>query len=383
MSSQSTSGPAVLVTGGAGYIGSHTIVELLAAGFQIVCVDNFCNSTPQALQRIERIAGRPVRLVEGDIRDAATLDRAFSSAPIAAVIHFAALKAVGESVARPLDYYDNNVGGTIALLRGCERAAVKRLVFSSSATVYGVPERLPLTEDMPLSAVNPYGATKIVVEQMLRDACGADPHMSVVSLRYFNPIGAHFSGLIGEDPRDMPDNLFPFITQVASADVNACRYSATIGRRPTAPECATISTSWTWRRGMCARFSSASATPAFQSSGDGARQRAGAGAPSETPAGDRSRTRWSAGERATWRRAGPMPAGRASYSTGRPTARLSRCARMDGAGSRPIQTATDPLALEIHLTPPGDASDLASARIDVVDKGDQFEILVDLPGARR
>lgn len=215
MSSQSTSGPAVLVTGGAGYIGSHTIVELLAAGFQIVCVDNFCNSSPQALQRIERIAGRPVRLVEGDIRDAATLDRAFSSAPIAAVIHFAALKAVGESIARPLDYYDNNVGGTIALLRGCERAAVKRLVFSSSATVYGVPERLPLTEDMPLSAVNPYGATKIVVEQMLRDACGADPHMSVVSLRYFNPIGAHFSGLIGEDPRDMPNNLFPFITQVA------------------------------------------------------------------------------------------------------------------------------------------------------------------------
>jgi UDP-glucose 4-epimerase len=213
--SDPTPGPAVLVTGGAGYIGSHTMVELLGAGLQVVCVDNFCNSTPRALQRVETIAGRPVRLIEGDIRDAATLDRAFSAAPIAAVIHFAALKAVGESVARPLDYYDNNVGGTIALLHGCRRASVRHFVFSSSATVYGVPARLPLTEDMPLSAVNPYGATKIAVEQILRDVCGADPQMSVVSLRYFNPIGAHASGLIGEDPRDIPNNLFPFISQVA------------------------------------------------------------------------------------------------------------------------------------------------------------------------
>ena len=205
----------VLVTGGAGYIGSHTILELLASGFEVTCIDNFCNSVPEALRRVERIAGRPVHLVEGDIRDEAALSRAFSSAPISAVIHFAALKAVGESVARPLDYYDNNVGGTIALLRACQRASVRRIVFSSSATVYGVPERLPLTEDMPLSAVNPYGATKIMVEQILRDACGADPQMSVVSLRYFNPIGAHESGLIGEDPRDIPNNVFPLVCQVA------------------------------------------------------------------------------------------------------------------------------------------------------------------------
>jgi UDP-glucose 4-epimerase len=211
---------AVLVTGGAGYIGSHTILELLAAGQRVVCVDNFCNSDPEALRRVERIAGRPVALVEGDIRDAATLDRAFASAPVDAVIHFAALKAVGESVARPLDYYDNNFSGTLALLRKCQQAPVRRFVFSSSATVYGVPQQLPLTEDMPLSAVNPYGATKVAVEQMLRDLCTAEPAMSVVSLRYFNPIGAHPSGLIGEDPRDIPNNLFPFITQVA------------VGRRP-------------------------------------------------------------------------------------------------------------------------------------------------------
>ena len=205
----------VLVTGGAGYIGSHTAVELLAAGLDVVCVDNFSNSDPLALQRVEQIGGRAVRLVEADIRDGAALDRLFDATPVDAVIHFAALKAVGESVARPLDYYDNNVGGTIALLRACERAAVRRFVFSSSATVYGVPARLPLTEDMTLSAVSPYGASKIAIEQILADLCRAQPKWSVVSLRYFNPIGAHPSGLIGEDPRDTPNNLFPFITQVA------------------------------------------------------------------------------------------------------------------------------------------------------------------------
>jgi UDP-glucose 4-epimerase len=208
-------GSTVLVTGGAGYIGSHTIVELMAAGLDVVCVDNFCNSVPETLRRVERICGRPATLVEGDIRDARTLDRAFGAAPVSAVIHFAALKAVGESIARPLDYYDNNVGGTLSLLQSCRRASVRHFVFSSSATVYGVPQRLPLTEDMALAAVNPYGASKIVVEQILRDLCGADPQMSVVSLRYFNPIGAHPSGLIGEDPNDVPNNLFPFISQVA------------------------------------------------------------------------------------------------------------------------------------------------------------------------
>jgi UDP-glucose 4-epimerase len=207
--------PAILVTGGAGYVGSHTLVELLAAGYDVVCVDNFSNSSPEALRRVERIAGRAVRRVDGDIRDRSLLDLAFAAAPIEAVIHFAALKAVGESVLRPLDYYDNNVGGTICLLHACRRAGVKRFVFSSSATVYGIPQKLPLTEDMPLAPLNPYGATKLVNELLLRDLCASDPAMSVASLRYFNPIGAHPSGLIGEDPRDIPNNLFPFITQVA------------------------------------------------------------------------------------------------------------------------------------------------------------------------
>jgi UDP-glucose 4-epimerase len=205
----------ILVTGGAGYIGSHTLVELLAAGCDVVCVDNFANSSPEALRRVERIAGRRVLRVDGDIRDELLLQRAFAAAPIDAVIHFAALKAVGESVSRPLDYYNNNVGGTIGLLRACHRAGVKRFVYSSSATVYGIPHKLPVTEDMPLCAVNPYGATKVVNEQLLRDWSAADAAISVVSLRYFNPIGAHPSGLIGEDPRDIPNNLFPFIMQAA------------------------------------------------------------------------------------------------------------------------------------------------------------------------
>jgi UDP-glucose 4-epimerase len=213
--SKSPNSPAIVVTGGAGYIGSHTVLELLAAGFDVVCLDNFSNSDPEAIRRCEALAGRSIHLVEGDVRDPAALARAFGAAPIAAVVHFAALKAVGESVARPLDYYDNNVGGTLALLRACLKASVTRFIFSSSATVYGVPKDLPLTEDAPLSATNPYGSTKLMVEQILRDACVAVPELSVVALRYFNPIGAHESGMIGEDPQDIPNNLFPFVNQVA------------------------------------------------------------------------------------------------------------------------------------------------------------------------
>jgi len=205
----------VLVTGGAGYIGSHTLIELLAAGHEVVCLDNFSNSSSEAVRRVERIAGRAVKLVEGDIRDTALLESVFSTQAIDAVIHFAALKAVGESVAQPLEYYDNNVAGTLSLLAACRRAGVRRFVFSSSATVYGVPDQLPLTEDAPIRAVNPYGATKVMVEQILRDLCVADPEFCAVALRYFNPVGAHESGLIGEDPADVPNNLFPFITQVA------------------------------------------------------------------------------------------------------------------------------------------------------------------------
>jgi UDP-glucose 4-epimerase len=206
----------LLITGGAGYIGSHAIVELLQAGYDVVCIDNYVNSSPEALRRVERIAGRRVTQVDGDVRDAATLDRIFAQHAIDGVIHFAALKAVGESVARPLAYYDNNVGGALALLAAMEHAGVRRIVFSSSATVYGVPRELPLREDAPLAATNPYGQTKLAIEQILRDVAAADARWSIVSLRYFNPIGAHPSGLIGEDPHDIPNNLFPFITQVAA-----------------------------------------------------------------------------------------------------------------------------------------------------------------------
>jgi UDP-glucose 4-epimerase len=206
--------PAVLATGGAGYIGSHTMVELLAAGFDVICLDNFCNSSPEAVKRVEKIAGKRVTLVNGDVRDREVLARVFHR-PVDAVVHFAALKAVGESVRQPVEYYDNNVGGTLALLEAMDRRGVNRIVFSSSATVYGVPEALPLTESAPIRPVNPYGQTKAMVEQILRDWCAADVAHGAISLRYFNPIGAHPSGSIGEDPRDVPNNLFPYIAQVA------------------------------------------------------------------------------------------------------------------------------------------------------------------------
>lgn len=206
----------VLVTGGAGFIGSHTIVELLAAGHEVVCLDNYSNSSPEALRRVRLIAGRDFDVVVGDLRDADCLRSLFARGPFDAVIHFAALKAVGDSVARPLAYYDNNVGGTLNLLRAIGDAGVTRIVFSSSATVYGAPSALPVTEDTPLAPTNPYGQTKAMVEQVLRDLCVAQPASVAVALRYFNPIGAHPSGRIGEDPADVPNNVFPFIAQVAA-----------------------------------------------------------------------------------------------------------------------------------------------------------------------
>jgi UDP-glucose 4-epimerase len=206
----------LLVTGGAGYIGSHTAVALLEAGHDVVSLDNYSNSSPRALERVQRIAGRPLTAVEGDVRDSTALARLFARHAFDGVIHFAALKAVGESVAKPLAYYDNNVGGTLALLQAMQEAGVRRFVFSSSATVYGAPEALPITEQAPIRTTNPYGATKAMVEQVLRDLAAADARWAVVSLRYFNPIGAHPSGEIGEDPNDVPNNLFPFICQVAA-----------------------------------------------------------------------------------------------------------------------------------------------------------------------
>lgn len=206
----------VLVTGGAGYIGSHTCVELLKAGHEIVIVDNFINSKPDVLDKLRMITGRDFSFVEADLRDRAALDQAFDAHQIDAVIHFAGLKAVGESVSKPLEYYDNNLQGFIVLAEAMRDHGVKKFVFSSSATVYGMNNPVPFQEDYPTSATNPYGYTKVMIEQMLRDIAVADPEWHICLLRYFNPIGAHESGLIGEDPNGIPNNLLPYVAQVAA-----------------------------------------------------------------------------------------------------------------------------------------------------------------------
>lgn len=205
----------ILVTGGAGYIGSHTCVELLEAGYSVVVLDNLSNSSEESLRRVQKITGKTLEFVEGDIRSTDNLEAVFSRFPITAVIHFAGLKAVGESVSMPLHYYQNNVAGTLNLLQAMDRHDCRQLVFSSSATVYGDPASVPIREDFPLSATNPYGRSKLIIEDMLRDLRYSDERWSLALLRYFNPVGAHVSGMIGEDPRDIPNNLMPYITQVA------------------------------------------------------------------------------------------------------------------------------------------------------------------------
>ena len=211
----------MLVTGGAGYIGSHTCVELLQAGCKVIVLDNLCNSKGSVIERIGQIAGRKPEFVNGDVRDGAALSRIFDRYPVGAVLHFAGLKAVGESVKHPLEYYDNNVRGSMVLFDTMAQHGVKTLVFSSSATVYGVPASLPIREDFPLAATNPYGRSKIMVEEMLRDLVVADPQWRIALLRYFNPVGAHESGLIGESPSGIPNNLMPYISRVASAKLKA------------------------------------------------------------------------------------------------------------------------------------------------------------------
>lgn len=210
----------LLVTGGAGYIGTHTTLQLLEAGHDVVVLDNLSNSNLEALRRVEKLANRSVTFYEGDILNRSLLDSIFNEHSIDAVIHFAGLKAVGESVLEPLRYYENNVVGTTVLLQAMSDHDVKRIVFSSSATVYGLPETTPIDESFPLSATNPYGRTKLMIEEILRDLSIADPSWSIALLRYFNPIGAHESGQIGEDPFDIPNNLMPYITQVAVGRLN-------------------------------------------------------------------------------------------------------------------------------------------------------------------
>ncbi|WP_370597736.1 UDP-glucose 4-epimerase GalE [Plesiomonas shigelloides] len=206
---------AILVTGGAGYIGSHTVLELLNSGNDVVIIDNLCNSSRESLRRVEALTGRSVTFYEADVCDRSALQTIFAQHAIDAVIHFAGLKAVGESTQIPLKYYQNNIAATLVLCEEMERAGVFRLVFSSSATVYGDPHTVPIQEHFPTSATNPYGRSKLMVEDMLRDIVAADPRWSVVLLRYFNPVGAHISGQIGEDPNGIPNNLLPYIAQVA------------------------------------------------------------------------------------------------------------------------------------------------------------------------
>jgi UDP-glucose 4-epimerase len=205
----------VLVTGGAGYIGSHAVVELVAAGYQAVIVDDFSNSHPEVLNRLKTITGQTIGCVKGDVRDTALMRQLLREHQVQAVMHFAGFKAVGESVQKPLDYYNNNVWGATALLQAMQAEGVNTLVFSSSATVYGDPASVPIREDFPRSATNPYGRSKLMIEDILGDLAVSDPSWRIARLRYFNPVGAHESGLIGEDPQGIPNNLMPFISQVA------------------------------------------------------------------------------------------------------------------------------------------------------------------------
>ncbi|MBQ3708486.1 MAG: UDP-glucose 4-epimerase GalE [Clostridia bacterium] len=207
---------AILVTGGAGYIGSHTVIELQNAGYEVVVCDNLCNSSKKSLERVEKITGKPVKFYLADIRSREDMENIFANEEIDSVIHFAGLKAVGESVAKPWEYYDNNIGGTLVLTDVMRKHGCKNIIFSSSATVYGSPAFVPITEECPKgNCTNPYGWTKSMLEQILTDIQKADPAWNVVLLRYFNPIGAHKSGLIGENPNGIPNNLMPYVTQVA------------------------------------------------------------------------------------------------------------------------------------------------------------------------
>ena len=225
----------VLVTGGAGYIGSHTIIELVRNNYEVVVADNYCNSSPESLRRVEKIVGQPIPVTEIDLCGAEAVKKLFTDNHFDAVIHFAGLKAVGESVSEPLHYYRNNVLSTLNILQEMAAHGVNQFVFSSSATVYGIPKSVPITEDFPLSATNPYGQTKLIIEQILKDFVAANNKVQVSLLRYFNPIGADPSGTIGEDPNGVPNNLLPYVAQVAVGKHDQVRVRVTPTTHLTVP----------------------------------------------------------------------------------------------------------------------------------------------------
>jgi UDP-glucose 4-epimerase len=243
----------ILLTGGAGYIGSHTAVELVGRGHQVVVLDNLVNSSVEAVRRVEKITGAQIPFVEGDCTEHRVVERVLVDHGIDAVVHFAGLKAVGESVSQPLRYYRNNLDALLTLAETMDRVGVRDLVFSSSATVYGDPETVPITEGSALRVTNPYGATKLFGERILEDLAASSPDWRITVLRYFNPVGAHPSGLIGEDPNDIPNNLFPYISKAPLGGCPSSRSSATTTTHPTGPVSGTTCTWWTWRGGTSRR----------------------------------------------------------------------------------------------------------------------------------
>ena len=254
----------ILVTGGAGYIGSHAVLELLLAGHEVLVLDDLSNSSKVALDRVEHLAGRTLQFIKGDVRNRSLLKALFASYPITAVLHFAGLKAVGESVREPLRYYETNVSGSIALCQAMAEAGVFKLVFSSSATVYGDSPKMPITENCPTGIpTNPYGQSKLMAENVLKGLAESDPRWSIALLRYFNPIGAHESGLIGEDPNGIPNNLLPYMLQVAVGRRKQLNVYGADTRRRTARECGITFTWWIWPRGTSRHWSASTWSVVF------------------------------------------------------------------------------------------------------------------------
>ena len=333
--------PTVLLTGATGYIGSHTWLALAAAGFEVVGVDNFSNSSPQVLERLQALLGRAPVFERADVCDAAAMDALLDRHRIDAAVHFAAAKAVGESTAEPLRYYANNLGGLVSVCAAMRRHGAHRFVFSSSATVYGQPERLPIAEDAPLAATNPYGQTKLMAEQILRDLGAAEPAWQTACLRYFNPVGAHESGQIGEDPRGVPNNLMPYVAQVAAGRRTRLQVYGHDYPTPDGTGVRDYIHVMDLAQGHVAALRRLLDAPGSFTVNLGT----GVGhsvsrwcAPTSAPAAARCRTTWRRAGPATWPPATPTRGAPRSCWAGNPAAAWTRCAPTAGAGSASTRT---------------------------------------------